>query len=64
VRLFQHRIEHRREIAGRAVDDSQHLGGRGLLRLRLIAFGGALLQPLLRIGKLALQIGYEPLGIG
>jgi len=30
-RLVEHRIEHRGEIAGRAVDDLQHLGGRGLL---------------------------------
>ena len=28
---FEHCIEHRREIAGRGVDDLQHLGGRGLL---------------------------------
>jgi len=30
-RLFEHRIEHRREVAGRAVDNLQYLGGRGLL---------------------------------
>ena len=28
-------VEHRREIAGRGVDDLQHLGGRGLLLQRL-----------------------------
>jgi hypothetical protein len=39
--------------------EQQHLSDCGLLRLRLIAFGGALLQPLLRIGKLALQIGND-----
>ena len=38
-RLFQHRIEHRRQIAGRGVDDLQHLGGRGLLIQRLPLFG-------------------------
>ena len=38
-RLFQHRIEHRRQIAGRGVDDLQHLGGRGLLFQRLALFG-------------------------
>ena len=38
-RLFQHRVEHRREIAGRGVDDLQHLGGRGLLLQRLALFG-------------------------
>ena len=31
VRLFQDRVEYRREIAGRGIDDLQHLGGRGLL---------------------------------
>ena len=30
-RLFEHRVEHCSEIAGRAVDDLQHIGGRGLL---------------------------------
>ena len=34
-RLLQHRIEHRRQIAGRGVDDLQHLGRRGLLLQRL-----------------------------
>ena len=38
-RLFQHRIEHRREIAGRGVDDLQHLGGRGLLLQCLALLG-------------------------
>ena len=33
-RLLQHRIEHRRQIAGRGVDDLQHFGGRGLLLQR------------------------------
>ena len=38
-RLFQHRIEHRRQIAGRGVDHLQHLGGRGLLFQRLPLLG-------------------------
>ena len=29
-RPIEHRVEHRREIAGRRIDDPQHLGGRGL----------------------------------
>src|SRR5215468_7555174 len=29
--LFQHRVEHRGKIAGRAIDDPQHLSGCGLL---------------------------------
>ena len=39
VRLFQHRVEHRREIAGRGIDDLQHLGGRGLLLQCLARLG-------------------------
>ena len=39
MRLFQHRIEHRRQIAGRGVDHLQHLGGRGLLLQRLALLG-------------------------
>src|SRR5262249_12226298 len=31
VRLLQDRVEHRRELAGRGVDDLQDRGGRGLL---------------------------------
>ena len=31
VCLFQDRVEHRREVAGRAVDDAEHICGRGLL---------------------------------
>ena len=38
-RLFEHRVEHRREVAGRGIDDLQHLGGRGLLLQRLARLG-------------------------
>src|SRR5207248_11459323 len=38
-RLFEHRLEHRRQVARRGVDDPQHLGGRGLLFQRLARFG-------------------------
>ena len=31
VRLFEHRVEHRYEVAGRGIDDLQDLGGGGLL---------------------------------
>ena len=30
-RLFEHRVEHRGEVAGRGVDDLQYLAGSGLL---------------------------------
>ena len=39
MRLFEHRVEHRRQIAGRGVDDLQYLGGRGLLLQRLALLG-------------------------
>ena len=39
MRLLQHRVEHRREIAGRRIDDLQDLGGRGLLLQRLARLG-------------------------
>src|SRR5215216_3578878 len=38
-RLFEHRIEHRREIAGGGVDNPQHLGGRSLLLQRFARRG-------------------------
>jgi len=57
VRFLQYRIEDRRDIARRRIDDLQYLRGRGLLGERLVTLGSAL-------GKLALHIGYEPLGIG
>src|SRR5258708_34970335 len=37
--LLQHRVEHRSEVAGRAVDDLQYLGGRGLLIQGLAGLG-------------------------
>src|SRR5438309_11883875 len=33
--LFEHRVEHRREVAGGGIDDPQNLGGCGLLVERL-----------------------------
>jgi hypothetical protein len=57
VRPLQYGVEHRREIARRAVDDLQQLGDRGLPLERLVALGSA-------PGKLPLQIGYKLLGIG
>jgi hypothetical protein len=57
VRLFQNRVERRREIAGRGIDDLQYLGGRGLLLKRFSKFS-------LTLGKPTSQIGDELLGIG
>src|SRR5665213_1475739 len=39
MRLVQYRIEHRGEIAGRGVDDAEHLGRRGLLFERFLRLG-------------------------
>jgi len=39
VRLLQYRIEYRRQIARRGVDDLQYFGGRGLLLQRLTRLG-------------------------
>ena len=38
-RFFQHRVEYRRQVAGRGVDDLQHFGGCGLLLQRFSRFG-------------------------
>src|ERR1041384_5437799 len=37
--LFKHRIEHRREVAGRGVDDLSYLSCRGLLFQSLARLG-------------------------
>ena len=39
VPLLQYRVEHRREIAGRRIDDLQHLGSGCLLLQRLARLG-------------------------
>jgi hypothetical protein len=56
-RLFEHRIEHWREIARRGVDDLQHIGGRGLLCARFGEFGGA-------FGEAGFERGNSPAKIG
>jgi hypothetical protein len=48
--FFQHRIEHRREIAGRGIDDLEDLGRRGLPSLGFVALGGALIEAPLQFG--------------
>src|SRR5215467_4186949 len=61
-RLFQHRIEHRGEIAGRGVDDAQHLGDRSLLSLTLVTFGPCLSKLALKVGVSLLKIGCRAVG--
>jgi hypothetical protein len=55
-RLFEHRVEHRREVAGRGVDDLQDLGRRGLSGQRLVSLS-------VGRGKIALKIGNDLPGI-
>src|SRR5262249_8934785 len=57
VGFLQYHLKDRSEVAGREVDDLQDFGGGGLLSERPGSLGAAL-------GKLTLEIGYEPLGIG
>jgi hypothetical protein len=52
-RPFEHRIEHRGEVAGRTVDDLQNLGHGRLSRQCLIKLGSA-------FGKLAGEISNGP----
>src|SRR5271163_3997296 len=58
VRLLQDRLEHRSRVAGRAVDDIQHLGQRRLPRQRRIAFGALFVELLPQRGIGALKFGY------
>jgi hypothetical protein len=64
VRLRQDRIEDGLKVAGRGIDDLQHIGGRSLLLQGLVSLGFALGKFGLTLGKLTLQIGYQLLGIG
>jgi hypothetical protein len=64
VRLFQYRVEDRRKVAGRGIDDLQHLGRRGLLLQRLVTLGSALGKFSLTLGKPTFDSGYSLLGIG
>ena len=58
--LFQHRIEHRREIAGRGIDDLQDFGGRGLPAANASSRSTVLARVL---SKLTLEIGDDLLRI-
>jgi len=59
MRLFEHRVEHRREIAWRRVDNLQDFRHRGFLSLAFVALGSALVElpPEFRVG--APKIGYR-----
>src|SRR3954454_24052899 len=55
-RFVEHRVEHRREVAGRGIDDLQDLGGRGLPCQRLVPLSDYLVTLGERLAKLALQL--------
>src|SRR5215831_2547577 len=61
-RLFQYRIEHRGEIAGRGIDDAQHLGDRRLLRKKLVTVGPCVSKLALKGGVSLLKIGCRAVG--
>jgi len=63
-RLFQHRLEHRREIARRGVDDGRDLGGRNLLCNGLVSLRSELVSLGVTLSKLTLEIGDGLLRIG
>src|SRR5215471_1274639 len=62
--LIQHCVEHRCEVAGRRIDDLQHLGGRGLPLTRFGKFSLTLSKLSLTLGKLTFEIGDPLRGIG
>jgi hypothetical protein len=64
MRFFEYRVEHRREVAWRRIDDPQYLGGGRLLLQGFVTLRFALVTLGFALGKLTLQIGYELLGIG
>src|SRR5215831_16441881 len=51
-RSLEHRVEDRGKVAGRGIDDLQHLGGRDLPLMRLVALGFAGSKFSLTLGKL------------
>jgi len=54
--LVEDCVKHRSEIAGRGIDDLQHLRGRGLLRNRFVSLGGAFRELPLEFGDDLLRI--------
>src|SRR3954452_22151119 len=56
-RLFEDRVEHRGEVAGRRIDDLEDLGYRGLLDERFVTFRSGFRQ-------LTLQCGYGAFALG
>jgi hypothetical protein len=57
VSLLQYCVKDRREVAGRGVDDLQHLGGRGLSSQRLVTFRSEVVSLGVALSELTLEIG-------
>src|SRR4051812_23401256 len=55
-RLFEDRVEHRREVTGRRIDDLQYLGRRRLLIERCGKLCLALTKPAPQFGNLAFKL--------
>jgi hypothetical protein len=58
MRLVKDRVEHRCEIAGRGIDDAEHLSQGGFASEPFVALCPTLGKLSLRSPKLALKIGY------
>src|SRR6516165_5858597 len=57
-RPVEHRLEHRREVAGRRIDDLQYFRGCGLLLRELIALGKGLVETPLQLSVGTLKVEY------
>jgi hypothetical protein len=62
-RLFQHRLEHRRKVAGRGIDSLQDFGGGGLLLKRLVTLRSEVVSLGVALSKLTLEFRDELLRI-
>jgi hypothetical protein len=58
--LFQNRSEHGCKIAGRGIDNLQHLRNRGFPRQRLVAFAPEFGDDLRRLGRWRSNLRHHP----
>src|SRR5262249_5026856 len=61
--VLQHRLEHARQLAGRARDDAQYLRRRRLLLQRLAEIAGARIELGFQLASLSLEVFFQ-LGAG
>jgi len=62
--VVEHRVEYRRKVAGRRINDLQDLRGRGLPLQRLVTLRFARVTLGSALGKLTFEIGYPLIRIG